>query len=106
MMQAAKYFLAQASEDAGDLISNLKLQKLVYYAQGFHLALYDEPLFLEAIEAWTHGPVVPDLYRHYKKYVLVQFHVLNIWTFRFTTKKLRACLMKFTLCLGSLLHGS
>ena len=65
---AAKYFLAQASEDAGDLISNLKLQKLVYYAQGFHLALYDEPLFPEAIEAWTHGPVVPDLYRHYKKY--------------------------------------
>lgn len=65
---AAKYFLAQASEEAGDLISNLKLQKLVYYAQGFHLALYDEPLFPEAIEAWTHGPVVPDLYRHYKKY--------------------------------------
>jgi len=30
----AKYFLAQSSEDAGDLISNLKLQKLVYYAQG------------------------------------------------------------------------
>lgn len=65
---AAKYFLAQASEEAGDLISNLKLQKLVYYAQGFHLALYDEPLFPEAIEAWTHGPVVPDLYHHYKKY--------------------------------------
>jgi len=65
---AAKYFLAQASEDAGDLISNLKLQKLLYYAQGFHLALYDEPLFPEAIEAWTHGPVFPDLYRHYKKY--------------------------------------
>jgi uncharacterized phage-associated protein len=43
----AKYFLAQASEDAGDLISNLKLQKLVYYAQGFHLALYDTPLFPE-----------------------------------------------------------
>ncbi|MBE9188215.1 DUF4065 domain-containing protein [Microcoleus sp. LEGE 07076] len=65
---AAKYFLAQVSEDAGDLISNLKLQKLLYYAQGFHLALYDEPLFPEAIEAWTHGPVVLDLYRHYKKY--------------------------------------
>jgi uncharacterized phage-associated protein len=65
---AAKYFLPQASEDAGDLISNLKLQKLLYYAQGFHLALYDEPLFPETIEAWTHGPVVPDLYRHYKKY--------------------------------------
>ncbi len=64
----AKYFLAQIDEDAGDLISNLKLQKLVYYAQGFHLALYDRPLFPEPIEAWTNGPVIPDLYHYYKEY--------------------------------------
>ncbi|TAF08655.1 MAG: DUF4065 domain-containing protein [Nostocales cyanobacterium] len=64
----AKYFLAQTNEEAGDLISNLKLQKLLYYAQGFHLALYDEPLFPESIEAWTYGPVVPQVYRAYKKY--------------------------------------
>ncbi|MDF5723944.1 MAG: DUF4065 domain-containing protein [Rhizonema sp. PD37] len=64
----AKYFLAQTDEDAGDLISNLKLQKLLYYAQGFHLALYDEPLFTESVEAWTHGPVVPELYHAYKHY--------------------------------------
>lgn len=64
----ADYLLSLADEDAGDLISNLKLQKLVYYAQGFHLALYDEPLFQEPIEAWTHGPVVPDLYHTYKDY--------------------------------------
>ena len=62
----AKYFLAQSSEDAGDLISNLKLQKLVYYAQGFSLALHDEPLFAESIEAWMHGPVVRELYLEYK----------------------------------------
>jgi len=62
----AKYFLALTDEDAGDLISNLKLQKLVYYAQGFHLALFNEPLFNEPIEAWTHGPVVPELYHEYK----------------------------------------
>jgi uncharacterized phage-associated protein len=65
----ARYFLAQADvEDAGDLISNLKLQKLLYYAQGFHLALYDKPLFGERIMAWTHGPVVPDVYHAYKEY--------------------------------------
>lgn len=64
----AEYFLALTDEDAGDFISNLKLQKLAYYAQGFHLALYGEPLFKERIMAWTHGPVVPDLYHAYKQY--------------------------------------
>jgi len=62
----ADYFLAQQDEDSGDTISNLKLQKLVYYAQGLHLAMYGKPLFAEQIEAWTHGPVVPALYHKYK----------------------------------------
>jgi uncharacterized phage-associated protein len=64
----ANYFLSQIDEDAGDLMSNLKLQKLVYYAQGFHLALYDKPLFKEDITAWQHGPVIPALYHNYKKH--------------------------------------
>jgi len=64
----AQYFLAKADEDAGDLMSNLTLQKLVYYAQGFALALLDTPLFPEHIAAWTHGPVVPALYHEYKSY--------------------------------------
>lgn len=67
-LDVANYFLAQVDEEAGDLISNLKLQKLVYYAQGFHLALYDKPLFSEFLEAWNHGPVVPSLYRAFKHY--------------------------------------
>jgi uncharacterized phage-associated protein len=64
----AKYLLAKADPEVGDLMSNLKLQKLVYYAQGFHLALFDTPLFDEDIEAWAHGPVVPDLYHGFKQY--------------------------------------
>jgi len=64
----ARYFLALVDEDAGDSLTNLKLQKLVYYAQGFYLALYDEPLFPERIEAWMHGPVVPDLYHALKQF--------------------------------------
>ncbi|CDF86372.1 phage-associated protein [Pseudomonas knackmussii B13] len=67
-VDVAKFFLAQSNEEAGDLVSNLKLQKLVYYAQGFHLAVYDQPLFDDVIEAWTHGPVVPTVYHHYKAY--------------------------------------
>ena len=64
----AKYFLAQMSDDCGDTISNLKLQKLLYYAQGFHLALFVARLCPEASEAWAHGPVVADVYHQYKEY--------------------------------------
>jgi len=67
-MQIARYFLALTDEDAGDSITNMKIQKLVYYAQGFHLAIYDKPLFLEPIEAWTHGPVIPILYHAFKQH--------------------------------------
>lgn len=65
----ANYFLYKAqvaTEEDQELISNLKLQKLVYYAQGLHLAIGEGPLFSDRIEAWTYGPVIPDLYHHYK----------------------------------------
>jgi len=64
----AKYFISLVDEEAGDSISNLKLQKLLYYAQGGFLAFYDEPLFSEAIKAWAHGPVVPPVYHTYKQF--------------------------------------
>jgi|JI10StandDraft_1071094.scaffolds.fasta_scaffold225805_1 uncharacterized phage-associated protein len=67
-LDVAKYFLSLSDENAGDLISNLKLQKLLYYAQGFYLALNRQPLFAEPIEAWTHGPVVPVVYRAYRDF--------------------------------------
>jgi len=66
--QVADYFLTLVDSEAGDALSNLKLQKLVYYAQGFSLALTGEPLFAESIEAWQHGPVVPALYRSLKQH--------------------------------------
>ena len=65
----AKYFLSLNDEEVGELISNLKLQKLVYYAQGFRLAITGEPLFTDTIEAWAHGPVVPSLYHEYKGFM-------------------------------------
>ena len=64
----ANYFLFKSQEDDQELLSNLKLQKLVYYSQGLHLVLFNEPLFEEEIYAWTYGPVVPDLYHAYKGY--------------------------------------
>ncbi len=67
-LDVARYFLLKADPDEGELISNLRLQKLLYYAQGFHLALYDELLFAEAVVAWMHGPVVPEVYHEFKRY--------------------------------------
>jgi uncharacterized phage-associated protein len=64
----ADYFLAQMSDDCGDTISNLKLQKLLYYAQGVNLAFHDTPLFRDRIRAWDHGPVIPSIYHKYKEY--------------------------------------
>jgi uncharacterized phage-associated protein len=40
-----------------------KVQKLLYYAQGYHLAMYDAPLFDEPIEAWELGPVVREVWK-------------------------------------------
>ncbi|MBW4615554.1 MAG: DUF4065 domain-containing protein [Desmonostoc vinosum HA7617-LM4] len=65
--EIADYFIWLANE-TGSFISNLKLQKLVYYAQAWYVALYDIPLFAEDFEAWIHGPVIPDLYQKYKHF--------------------------------------
>lgn len=52
----------------GDLMSNMKLQKMLYYEQGYHLAAFGTPLFKEDIEAWMYGPVVPSVYEHFKSH--------------------------------------
>lgn len=49
-------------------ITHLKLQKLLYYAQGVFLAITGKRLFKEQIEAWQHGPVVAKVYDEYKKF--------------------------------------
>lgn len=64
----AKCFLYLDDANEGDGVSNLKLQKLVYYAQGFFSAIFDKPLFEDEISAWTHGPVIPALYHEYKMF--------------------------------------
>lgn len=51
-------------EEEGGL-TNLKLQKLLYYAQGAFMALKSAPLFSEDLLAWQHGPVVPEVYESY-----------------------------------------
>lgn len=61
-------FIIAFSREHGDSVSNLKLQKLLYYSQAWFLAIYDKPLFDERLEAWVHGPAVPPIYGEFKKW--------------------------------------
>lgn len=61
--EIADYLLA-AARVRGELLTNLKLQKLLYYAQAWHLALQSSPIFSEEFEAWVHGPTLPS--QHYR----------------------------------------
>lgn len=56
------------SHDIKYPVSNLKLQKLLYFIQGFSLAAANTPIFSEEIEAWGFGPVVPSVYHTFKKF--------------------------------------
>jgi uncharacterized phage-associated protein len=57
----ANELLDRAKESGRDL-TQINIQKLVYFAHGWHLALKTAPLIQEPIEAWTYGPVVRRLY--------------------------------------------
>ncbi len=68
-LEIAKYFIAKPLSDDEELLSHLKLQKLLYYAQGFWLALNDgRALFDEPVLAWEHGPVVRSVWENYRAY--------------------------------------
>ncbi|WP_081301800.1 Panacea domain-containing protein [Campylobacter fetus] len=45
-----------------ELVTRLKLLKLLYYVQGYHLAMFKQEVFKEEIQAWKHGPVVKEVY--------------------------------------------
>lgn len=63
----ANAFLDISSEHEKQL-TNMKLQKLVYFAHGWSLALDNGPLIHEAVKAWNFGPVIPPLYNVLRKY--------------------------------------
>ena len=68
-LDIARYFIVRAYEDNKDSeMTNMKLQKLLYYAQSLFLALYGDPLFEAEIQAWRYGPVCPPAYRFYSEY--------------------------------------
>lgn len=49
-------------------VSNLRLQKLLYFVQAQFLVSNKTSCFADDIEAWEFGPVVPNVYHHYKMF--------------------------------------
>ena len=75
-LNAACYFIIKAYEDGLEAeMTNMKIQKLLYYAQSLHLALYNEPLFAEEIQAWRYGPVCPPAYNFYSEFEAKQLPI-------------------------------
>jgi len=64
----ANYFLSKKNRHRLGRLTQMKLQKLVYFAHGYTLAVCNEPLINEHFEAWEYGPVVPTLYHEFKEF--------------------------------------
>jgi uncharacterized phage-associated protein len=64
-MASAHDVAAYITQKRGEM-SAMKLQKLVYYSQAWHLVWEEKRLFADRVEAWANGPVVPSLYREHR----------------------------------------
>lgn len=62
----ADYFLLRTMEGGIDCMTTVKMQKLLYYAQGFSFAMRQKPLFAETFQAWSKGPVCVSIYKRFK----------------------------------------
>lgn len=63
----ADYLICEARE-RGENLTPLKLQKLMFYADAWHMALYDDPITDEQFQAWVHGPVALSQYYRFRDY--------------------------------------
>lgn len=68
IIQAARYLIHLSYVDGYSPISPLKLQKLLYLAQGWSFVWDDKPLFVDCFEAWQFGPVNREVYGLFQKY--------------------------------------
>lgn len=66
--EVIKFFLNKMDPEAGETITHLKLQKLLYFTQAWSMAINKNIIFTDDFEAWQHGPVIPSLYTNYKPF--------------------------------------
>lgn len=72
VFNAARYILKKSGR-----MSSWKLQKLCYYSQAWSLAWTGEPIFQEDFEAWSNGPVCPELFRAHRGLFIVSLSDIN-----------------------------
>ena len=65
---AVANYIIEYEHSKDRMISNLKLQKLLYFVQARFFIEYGQPCFDDRIEAWSFGPVVVNVYHTYKIY--------------------------------------
>lgn len=73
----------------GLTVSPLKLQKLLYYQQAWHMVYFgrENTLFADAPQAWVNGPVYPVIFQEYKDKVAGMCEHLHIEDFTYEKKQ-------------------
>lgn len=66
-LEVAEYIIERCNK-MHKPISNLKLQKILYFVQAQFLMQFGAPCFYNLMQAWDYGPTVPDVYHKYKIY--------------------------------------
>ncbi|HUX35951.1 MAG TPA: type II toxin-antitoxin system antitoxin SocA domain-containing protein [Candidatus Paceibacterota bacterium] len=67
VLAAAEYFILKSQQEKR-VVTNKKLQKLLYYAQAWSMVFNNKKIFNEPIEAWVHGPTVRKIYSKFKNF--------------------------------------
>ena len=68
ILQGAAYFVKKSQEEPGKGLDALKLQKLLYYAQAWNLALSGKRLFPDEFQAWVHGPANHKVWHEFREF--------------------------------------
>ena len=69
ILDVAKELICKFNREDKD-ITQLKLQKLLYFIEAYYMAMYDkDSLYKEKFYAWTYGPVSKEIYSKYKNYM-------------------------------------
>ncbi len=64
-IDVANWFISQFDKESGDVITHLKVQKLLYFSEAWSQVLLERKLFSEDMEAWAHGPVVREVFNKF-----------------------------------------